>query len=81
MVEVPEIVCNNSDHARCVARQSATIAPDNRFARPPSLAVEYSRVCSLSRALLARRSNTLVVAYFILTRALSSPKENTSARS
>jgi hypothetical protein len=38
--------------------------------------VEYSRVFSLlpPRALLARRSNTLVVAYFILTRALRTTK-------
>ncbi|MFT5173765.1 MAG: hypothetical protein ACI8W7_001943 [Gammaproteobacteria bacterium] len=34
-------------HASCVARQSATIVPDNRLALPPSLAVEYSRVFSL----------------------------------
>ncbi|MFT5174641.1 MAG: hypothetical protein ACI8W7_002828 [Gammaproteobacteria bacterium] len=47
MAEVPEIVCNNSGRASCVARQSATIVADNRLALPPSLAVEYSRVLSI----------------------------------
>jgi hypothetical protein len=43
---MPGIVWNNSGHASCVARQSATIVADNRLALPPSLAVEYSRILS-----------------------------------
>ena len=70
MARMPGIVCNNSGHASGVARQSATIVPDNRLALPPSMAVEYSRVLLHPRALLAWRFGTLVVASFISTGAL-----------
>ncbi|MFT5175772.1 MAG: hypothetical protein ACI8W7_003965 [Gammaproteobacteria bacterium] len=41
MAEVAAIVCNNSGRASGVARQSATIVPDNRLALAPSLAVGH----------------------------------------
>jgi hypothetical protein len=44
---VPEIVRSHSGHTSGVARQSATIVPDNRLALAPSLAVEYNKVFSL----------------------------------
>jgi hypothetical protein len=47
MARMPGLVCNNSGFASGVARQSATIVPDNRLPLPPSLAVEYSRVFSI----------------------------------
>ena len=46
-VKINYALGHRSIDASCVARQAATIVPDNRLALPPSLAVEYSRVFSL----------------------------------
>jgi hypothetical protein len=64
-----EIVCNNSDRASFVARQSATIVPDNRLALPPSLAVDYSRVFSILAPCWHGASAPSLTGYFILTGA------------